>query len=57
MDVEDGSASQLFGNKISDTMETLAKEHQLRSLLKVKEKGSTNVVKGKYNDLSDWEFS
>ena len=57
MDVEDGSASQLFGNKISDTMETLAKEQQLRSLLKVKEKGSRNVVKGKYNDFSDWEFS
>ena len=45
------SASQLFGNKISDMLETLAKEHQLHFIFKDKEKSSTSSVKCKYNGL------
>ena len=50
-DVANKSASQLFGNKISDMLETLAKEHQLHFIFKDKEKSSTSSVKCKYNGL------
>ena len=41
-DVADESDSQ-FGNKISDALETLAKEHQLHSILTNIEKNSTSA--------------
>ena len=52
-DIADGSATYLFGDKISDVLETLNKKHQLHSLLNDKSSSS----KQKFHESSNYASS
>ena len=58
-DNDDDSAKFLFGDNISESLESLSKEHKIKHLLKDKAKVNYEATsnKRKYAESSNWKFS
>lgn len=57
VDNDDDTAKFLFGDNVSEPLESLSREHQIKYILKEKRKGNyeTPLNKRKYADSSNWE--